>query len=318
MKLSCVILFCDKDKQYIPRIIDSINNNVEFDHEIIFIDNRDDQSKVIDIDIEGVSVYSQNKGNIRQVEARRWSVQFCTGDYIWFIDVDDEVCPVLKSELEDIVAKNYDVYNFSYTDEKLLNIINFPEEGLYTELVSKDMWDKINVMNWNKWYKKTMFEKVISCIPEDTRITASEDILFTLLVLKYSETLYNKPIPVYKYNTHVSMVSQKGVKDIEQFKWITYGYKEASAILHKTLTLEEQGAFGLYNRELVDCAFFLNKYCETEGEELKKQILRHLRRLFSEQTIVSCIFYNMGTWQPVNVLYKTLIELNNFEKTKDR
>ena len=161
MKISCIILFCDRDYIYIPELLNNIHENLKIDHEIILVDNREEY-KDIDIEIpDEIDVSYIDMGrNFRQLQARKFASQNATGDYIWFIDADDNILEVNDSIERRIIDRKFpDMivfnYNEGYTEKDFNTVLHFDDTQFYTiGLINKSMRKMIDVFNWNKWYKK--------------------------------------------------------------------------------------------------------------------------------------------------------------------
>ena len=103
MRLSIIIIFCDKDFKYLSNIINNVEKFIKVEHEIILVDNRNDQTPFE----TKYKVVSKGK-NCYIFEGRRIGLDAATGDYVWFIDVDDEIINEisesdLKSRTEKII-----------------------------------------------------------------------------------------------------------------------------------------------------------------------------------------------------------------------
>ena len=93
MKLSVVIIFCDKDFKYLDSMIKMVEKFVTAEHEIILVDNRNNQEP-FETNYKVVSKGS----NCYIFEGRRLGLDAASGDYIWFVDVDDEIIGEVSEE----------------------------------------------------------------------------------------------------------------------------------------------------------------------------------------------------------------------------
>lgn len=149
MFLSIVSIFCDNDYNLVESLVKSIEENIEVEHEIILMDNRDVyKNEKIDIP-ENIKVVSMG-GNKYQFEARRRVVSECRGEYIWYIDTDDTVLKVDKN----FEKLNGNLICFAYAYKE--GIISLPESWDYVKkllngqdivTVSKEEIEK----NYNFW-----------------------------------------------------------------------------------------------------------------------------------------------------------------------
>jgi glycosyltransferase involved in cell wall biosynthesis len=125
--LISLIVPCYNASSYIINCIDSISKQI-FDYnlfEVIFVDDRNDKSFPIEIPNKYKLVRSHETcNNVGTFEARRVGALAATGDYIWFVDIDDKLCNIkqLPKNNEDIAVYEYYLNNnnLSLIDVKLL------------------------------------------------------------------------------------------------------------------------------------------------------------------------------------------------------
>lgn len=204
MLISIIITFYDKDYKCIPSILTEITK-LKFDHEIIFVDDRND--KTIDV----ASMYNIPKkykivnsslidNNVGTFEARRTGALNATGDYIWFVDIDDKLENITKFPTDEDVS----VYTYSLlTQSKTINFnmfVNLP----FTELIP----NKINIEYilyiskyslWNKLIKRDTLLKTFSNIPFLKGFKNHEDGYLLFEVLSNSKLVRFKFETIYKY-----------------------------------------------------------------------------------------------------------------------
>lgn len=111
MKLSVIIIFCDKDFIYLDSMIDMVEKFVKVEHEIILVDNRNNQTP-----FETKHKVVSKGENCYILEGRRLGLDEAKGEYIWFVDVDDEIIDYLteedlKDRTEKIIQLHYKVEN---------------------------------------------------------------------------------------------------------------------------------------------------------------------------------------------------------------
>src|SRR5574344_889885 len=140
LPLSMVIIFCDKDYGNIKNIIERIRKVVKINYEVILIDNREKKKDCpLGFDFcDDVKIYSKDY-NCYQFEARKFSLQFCSGEYVWFIDGDDNISgetEIGESIYDTYLSKNYDMVVFN------AKMINYPDPVWYV-LQHMEFGDKI-------------------------------------------------------------------------------------------------------------------------------------------------------------------------------
>ena len=139
MKFS-VIIPCYNVEKYIESTVKTVLNQTYKDFEIILIDDgskdstlailnnlkeTDDRIKVFTQPNKGVS-YTRNRG-----------IDIAKGEYIYFLDADDEIKNTLFEEADKVlIKKSIGVYSFGYKvikdTKKRMYIANKEFEGLYT------------------------------------------------------------------------------------------------------------------------------------------------------------------------------------------
>lgn len=280
MKLSIVSIFCDTDYKLLPGLISNIREKVKVSYELIFIDNREKYKYEEIIVPEYVKIYSKGK-NVYQFEARRYAVQFCSGDYIWFIDTDDSLLFV-DNKLETITGE---MICFSYVmKEKGLCLPStwedFKEACMGCNIVSVhkskiekqcDFWNIIGSTLWNKWIKRDLLKQVITDIPEDLIIVASEDILYSALCYDKIEQVTLCKDSIYVYNLNDSKANNKYMS-YDRFCHIIKGRKTSWDLFRKLTSDGEK-----YDNTQQSVAYFLCKlsYCNDRRNDCIEELKNH-------------------------------------------
>ena len=280
MFLSIVAAFCDKDCQLIESLIDNIEKKVKVEHEIILIDNRENNHS--EIDFKNAKVYSKGY-NAYQFEARRYAVQFCSGEYIWFIDADDEIFTVdIKNNFtDDIICFNYAIKTTIVQHSPMYYYIEETFQNQFTHIYTKDIknyirehcsvWDLCGCTLWNKWIRKDLMEKVVAPLPVDEIIVASEDVLYCSLVIDRSDSICFCKDTIYLYKECDSMAYNHTIT-LDKFKHIIKGHELSSALFKKFIV-----NYTDYNDVYHNVSYFYAKaiVCEdTEGCFM--EMLKHI------------------------------------------
>lgn len=154
-RVSVIIPTYEREAFYLNRAIESLMNQTHSNVEIIVIDdNLNDSSfrrKMKDY-IEAVSenqaiIYHENQNNIGGALSRNKGIELATGDYITFLDDDDEYLPQkIEKQLEFMKEFNYDM---SFTNLTLVNeqkvIIDYRDHNYVTNF-SKNQLLKTHIM----------------------------------------------------------------------------------------------------------------------------------------------------------------------------
>lgn len=278
MKLSCVILICDKDYNYITDLVKSIDEKVKIKHEIIVIDNRE-KYKDKEVDFANATVYSKGY-NLYQLESRRWAIELVTGDYVWFIDGDDSINEVPEMEVDtDILC-----FNFTTSIQEIFSCNYFEEEKIETNLLSGENYTKMLNVVWNKWIKVDVLKKVYKCIQKDMQVSSSEDMIIVVLSLKYAKSCKHINNVFYNFNCERSNSARLSYDNIKQFEAIIKGHNDAFAVIQSNLTETELAVLGLNDLYMGDCAYFLNKFRRCKPE-IKNGCVELLLQYFSKKVL---------------------------------
>jgi hypothetical protein len=149
--IDIITCFCDKDYNLIENFIKSIN--LSLDYKLIFVDDRLDKSLDLTSLFIGYDYYipSQKLGTF---EARRFGFNNSKNDYVWFVDIDDELIDF------DFIDYGVDanIYNFS---------VNSEQETFYNNEILKGSIkeDIFNFGLWNKIFKRSTLRKAYDKLP---------------------------------------------------------------------------------------------------------------------------------------------------------
>lgn len=280
MKLSIVSIFCDNDYQLLSKLISNIREKVKVDYEIILIDNREKFKNESITLTDDIKIYSKGR-NIYQFEARRYAVQFCHGDYIWFIDTDDSLLTVaenLSGITGNLICFSYAMRSASITLPSTWRDLKTYFTESNTVSVDKDVierqhkfWDIIGSTLWNKWIKRDFLEEIIKDIPEDLEIVASEDILYSAICYDRTDKVTLCKESIYIYNYNLSKANSKEMTK-ERFFHIIKGRKTSRELFRKLLSDGEK-----YDNTGESVAYFLNKlyFCRTDRQDCLEEMKNH-------------------------------------------
>lgn len=277
MKLSICVLFCDKDCHLAEKLSEKIVSCCSgvFDKEILFLDNRENNHDELHFN-EDVKVFSAGY-NTYQLQGRKFLVSKATGDYIWFIDADDDIFYVDNDFLSIANQLKYDVISFSYMYENLPN-----KEWKKAEFGPEyHINEKYGAQAWNKWFKRDILNKVETYVPEGLKVVASEDLILVVGASKFAQNSIYVPDILYKFNTEASMSGCKSIHSIDAFKHIMFGREDANKVMLSIVGDE----YSFKTITTNDATFFLYKagICDND---LQEQALDILEQQFSLDTLV--------------------------------
>lgn len=165
--VSVIVPFYNEEK-YLSRCLDSIINQTYKDLEIILIDDGSDDksfdiaSKYESID-KRITIYRQNNQGLSS--ARNKGLDNCNGEYILFVDANDEIVSTMIEELYDLLIKNN--CDISICGIKQINGDNHTTQNnkeTITVINNDEKYDMIqkdpvrSVVQWNKLFKRHIFD----------------------------------------------------------------------------------------------------------------------------------------------------------------
>lgn len=294
MILTIAILFCDNDVDNLQSLVESVESKVTLSHEILLIDNRDDKSAEIP---SGYEVLTLEK-NIGQYDARLEAVSKCNGDYIWFIDGDDDVFEIDESFVE--VAENGgDVIYFCVEDKdgeaselnsasRVINLlcrdnktVTYPTDE-YSIYIASFVY--ICAL-WQTWIKREHFINCLEKFPRGYNWKHNEDlfVLSTLLVNSQNITWCNKVI--YQYNIGNAHYKWDGNGTFEKLEYLLKDFKSLDEVGRKTLGKFYELLFPkskVYN-------IFKNRIAEITDEEEMDKALKLYVDIFGEDWLCKIV-----------------------------
>lgn len=137
-KVSVIIPTYKRSGKFLKRAIDSVLNQTYLNYEVVIIDdNANDNVKDYRANVKKLMdeyknpniLYKQNIENLGGSLARNEGIKIASGDFITFLDDDDEYLPEkINNQLKEMLKNNWDM---SFTNLKLCNengkIIDFRE-----------------------------------------------------------------------------------------------------------------------------------------------------------------------------------------------
>ena len=220
-------------ENYLSNCIDSILcQEYKSKYEIILIDDgsTDESGKICDN-------YAKNYGFIQVIhkknegvsKARNIGLDIAKGQYIMFVDGDDELEKNVLNVMMAIISKNKaDIvecdYNELYNTKKISKGANDYKEIEYNnnnDIMRNFLNKKISIGIWNKIFS----QKVIDRVRFDENINHYEDKLFIFDVLKNSKNLVHININGYNYRKRTGSASN------DKFKYSYLEIEEVDDIL---------------------------------------------------------------------------------------
>lgn len=184
------ITFCDKDYQYYDRLVEQIKERVKLPYEIIVIDNTEGNK------LEDKADFAFGY-NAFQFAARYKIIKLAKGDYIWFIDGDDEILGLDYISDSDVIIFDYNEEDKEDpVEDKVYDCDFMSVEFLYSE--SKGAL-------WNKLIKKSCFDNMDDYIDNPLlKVVSMEDTFYCCLAFKSAKTVESNHRVIYKHNPGLS------------------------------------------------------------------------------------------------------------------
>ena len=258
-------------KNFITKAIESIINQSVKNIEIIVVDNgsTDGTDKVLEQLIKKYSslrFYVQPK-NMGAQTARNKGIQESKGDWIAFLDSDDEYLPQkLEWQLKELEKVNFDPFtvihgNCIVIDEKKAQpyIWNLPE------IFGKDVYRQVLTQSGPMFQAMLTSKEALKKIGFlDTKVHAYQEWDTSISLAKYCQFIFLKQ-PLFVYNIHGGeTISKDNEKAILGYEYIIQKNK-ADIIKFCGIDVWKKHLFNLYN-------FCLKANFTTKAEEIKKTL----------------------------------------------
>lgn len=221
MPLYSIIVPMYNEEENINNTMNSLRSHLANDCEIIIIDDgsTDDSVSILKkISSETSKIKLIEQTNSGVSSARNTGLKHATGDYVIFVDADDETDGV---HLEDVIKE--------YGENDLICMNNY-RNGMDSKQIKKvqqvkknkngiiiiDQLIRSEYINsiWNKIYKRSLLLE--HKIEFSERISMGEDLLFNYKYLKQSDEFILVPFSSYNYKTSEGSLTQRF--NLEKYK----------------------------------------------------------------------------------------------------
>ena len=225
--LSIICLVYDNNQKCLDDFLE-YTKRVNVRHEVIIVDNRDDKTIPLTYNSPEAILVCTHK-NLGILDGRRFGFEHSTGDYIWFIDIDDEI-----HTINDIDYGDSDIISFPYISE-FIQYGHDPSGVIENdEVCTLDTLENIKCFLWNKWFKKEVLFRAYKKIPSFFCVY-SEDTLLVTIALEYAKSVDCKKNPsIYKHTVNDNSTTLKIIKNQKEVDTLFVGYAEVFELLKKT------------------------------------------------------------------------------------
>ena len=277
-------------EQYLKRCVDSVLHQENVSFEIILVDDgsTDSSGKICD---EYAAKHPEIKcihtPNAGPSTAKNVGYDIATGNYIAFIDSDDEIKPDMLNQMlqsgyqhnADIVCCNYiqvdEKGNYSHTKHTGLEYVLTQDEALKAILIK----DKIYSQCWTKIYKRTTMQE--NGVRNTEGLKTEEDFIYNIQAFACSKTvcIVDKPLYIYThrekslskdyYRDHISQYIDNRILRLEL----------VDSIIHKQFPhLQEYSAYHCifyYNELIGRVCLFQQMYHDARVNKVISYIKNH-------------------------------------------
>lgn len=224
--------------------------------EVILVDDCSPDNSMLTA--EGMIEQLKNKYQVKVVTheinkglsaARNSGVKVATGDYIYFLDSDDELTPECIGILVDLVNSSDQVVDFAVSGIQTIGsscsypVLSASCLNSTTEILTDFFQKKWPVMAWNKLIKKKLFFEENIWFEEGL---LHEDELFSFVLASKSKVMVSIPAKtyIYKVRTSGSITSDRGLRNYESKLQINkYRYRLIADYIFKELKIQSSMSF---------------------------------------------------------------------------
>ncbi len=302
----------------LPRCLDSVLSQTLREIEIVCADDASDQ-KTKDVLREyaekdpriRIITFPQNKGTLC---VRSALIRAARGDYVMFLDSDDEFMPkACETALHAIEKQRVDIVQFGtqIVTEKAMS--EGEKRDLYTYFrLNKGRLNGTNVFKkcfefgktsynwvlWDKIFRRSIIQKVIPYLPEVRCLTA-EDFAIYFIASYYARSFYGikEPLIRYYFGAGVSASFRWTLKDYR----VNLGRKVACDIVRTMLDTENPSdsiyreSYKQWEKEFFTA--FIWKFCEECGLSSGAEVFDLLAEAYGLPRLIYSFAKYLGNWR---------------------
>lgn len=251
--LTIGIVVCDRDAARLPAFMAQLNAHVTARHEVLVYDNTECETLSTVDGIDKVLCSPYGKRNIHQFQARRCIAEAARGDYVWYVDPNDEIITdVTDGLLFDAASDKHglgkpDIVIFDvYRDGELL-AAHFPASALgqggeceKCVSVNLDDYAVVRFALWDRWLKTSALREAFAIVPGAPLISCYEDNLIQALMLRQYRTAFAVHKALYRYHANDSMAAGGGIHDGDSMSAYITGLNTVCGIFNMVFSTGEQ------------------------------------------------------------------------------
>lgn len=218
IKLSIIIPIYNAEA-YVINLAKSLINQLNPMCEVIFIDDGSTDksyeilSQFIKLRKGIILIHQENCG---ASSARNTGLKYAKGQYIAFVDSDDQITDDYIDKLIILTKKNCDIIQFEWMSGSLDNGYRKESVGLSYGECDIGTFAKCVLLQksnppWNKLYRREIIQD--HNLAFNTKMIVGEDVVFTSNFLMYAKTVFVSNFNIYKYfNNPIGLCSKVNPK----------------------------------------------------------------------------------------------------------
>ena len=310
-KLSIIIPIYNGER-FIERCLNSIVSQDNGKIEVILVDDgsKDKSAEICKTYTEKyyyVHYYYKENGGVSS--ARNLGLKKITGDYVWFVDIDDEIASGAINEVFSSTGADLTVYNF-YRVSKEKTLIDLKNKQQNYKLVDHNDFFTNFIFKYklangplNKIYKMEIIKKFGLSFNESLKI--GEDFAFNLNYYKQIKNIEFKSAPVYLYYiVQGSAMQSKNPKVFSYQQTIAEIVKKEYGNLLLPLIMEQ-----FLLMQLV-CGINQSKERGVEGKEIKKLTKKYIQEIMGGKRFSKRVVNNFLNSENASFLSKIKFKIN--------
>lgn len=275
-KLSIVCLVYDGNVHYLDSFIKMIQERVRVDYEIVVVDNREDKTSPLDVPQKAVLVETSD-GNIGILNGRRLGVNAATGDYIWLVDIDDEIAIIMDKDWGD---SDIIVFPYIEQDGKMRNYTgtNLQQDSFF-EILSFVL---ISSYLWNKWVRSDVLKRAYKIVPSFRCIYHEDNLLYFPLMECAKSVKFPLSHAIYKHINHEDSTTTKHFSKEKDIDRLFTGFDKVSQFLTRYSKHKKLLDFD----HMKSVEFYLWLMMHRTNPDVRQYFADTLVRLFGHETIL--------------------------------
>jgi len=279
-------------EKYLPACIESLCKQTHTNIQIILVDDQSPDrcpqicDSYADKDSRIKVIHQKNKG---VSGARNAGMALATGEYVVFVDSDDELYPhAVEQLLQDAVIFGADIVSAvpKIVDEQG-NVIRDSEDGL-CEIFRDDATVLLSLQgnrNTDSVWAKLFRWEFIKDIRFEEGKSINEDGFFMFECFVRQPVLVQHNVSVYKYSIRQNSCSRQKYSDKYLSMFYFMNRKKEYIRVHYPRYLDQT-----YNMEVRTLLYFLDTLCNDKGmnnKSLQKQCIKRVRKLRKYHTPIN-------------------------------